>query len=83
MTLARSPGVTANGTGDANLLVIDLETTAGELRDTISDNRISNDTDYFRGYNLLNYDIRSLDASVALQYFWYRTTPQSSMVPTH
>ena len=38
-------------------MVIDLETTARELRKTIID-----DTD-FHGFNLLNYDIRSLDQS--------------------
>ena len=50
-----NPNIVADA--DPNLLVIDLETTAEELRGTI------NGGTEFNGFNLLNYDIRSLDQS--------------------
>ena len=54
-------------------IVLDLDTTMGELRDSINDNRDSS----FTGFNLFNYDVRSLGASAENSvnvYVVYETT---------
>ncbi len=52
--------ITTDSTTQLDGMLIDLGTTMGDLRETISEsNTITWDTD-FKGFNLLNYDLRSL-----------------------
>ena len=70
---------TTNGTGQS--LVIDLQATAGDLRDSIN-NATSNTTDPagFKGFNLLNIDVRSFTTEKVDVYLLYNTTSPGDIV---
>ena len=59
--------ITLDETTDGNImtngLIIDLDVTMGDLLDTIQESNTEQWNMTFNGYNLLNYDLRSLDVS--------------------
>ena len=71
--------ITLNSTKTTTGLLIDLGTTMGDLRETIQQSDTDEWDENFNGFNLINYDLRSLaavvgDISISVVPFTDRTT---------
>ena len=65
-------------TTNTNALIIDLKTNLSDLRSTIK-NPYDSSTG-FKGYNLLNYDLRSLNSTISSLDFYLLVAPSSSSI---
>jgi hypothetical protein len=67
---------TTSGTGSVNALVVDLETTVGELRKSISNPT----TGTFHGFNYLNLDLRSISTTGTFDVYLLNSTTANGRI---